>query len=219
MAKEHSGPRGVLFDIDGTLIDSNDAHALAWVQALEEAGHQVPFERVRRLIGMGGDKLLPELTGLARDNPAAETIGKRRQAIFKKEYLPRLRPFPQARELVQYLRDRGLRSAVASSAEPEELRGLLEAAGVADLLSPGKGADVSKPDPDLVQAALSRIGCRPQEAVLVGDTPYDIEAARRAGVRSIAVRCGGWQDGDLSGADAIFDDPAELLRRWDEVAR
>ncbi|MCU0681805.1 MAG: HAD family hydrolase [Polyangiaceae bacterium] len=203
-----------LLDIDGTLLDSNDAHALAWVDALAEFGHETGFERVRELIGKGGDKLLPEVTGLAKESPEGEAISKRRTAIFKAKYLPELRPFPGARALLEALRSRGLALVVATSAGADQVDGLLRAAGVRDLVDDETTSDDaarSKPDPDVVRAALAKSGRRPAEAVMIGDTPYDVEAATRAGVRSVALRCGGWDDEALRGAAAVYDDPRDLL--------
>jgi phosphoglycolate phosphatase-like HAD superfamily hydrolase len=208
--------RGVLLDVDGTLVDSNDAHARAWVEALEESGRRVPFDRVRALIGMGGDKLLPEAAALSADSAEGEAIGRRRGAIFRERYLPHLRAFDGSRALVEDLKARGLRLAVASSAEERDLRPLLEIAGAADLLdarTSGDDAERSKPDPDIVKAALQELGCASSEAIMVGDTPYDVEAARRAGLDCIGLRCGGWSDRDLAGAVAVYDGPRDLLRR------
>jgi HAD superfamily hydrolase (TIGR01509 family) len=210
--------RGVLLDVDGTLIASNDAHAWAWVEALGEHGIGVPFDRIRRLIGKGGDKLLPEVTGIESESARGEAIGHRRRQIFLEKYLPTLRPTPGARELLQRMRADGLQLVVASSAEKEELEPLLEQAGVEDLVesaATSDDADRSKPDPDIVHAALDRAGLAPHEVVLLGDTPYDVEAAARAGVDTIALRCGGWGDGDLAAALAIHDDPADLLAHYD----
>src|SRR5690349_3812024 len=116
---------GVLLDVDGTLIASNDAHAHAWVEALADCGFAVPFTRVRPLIGMGGDKVIPVLTGLPADDPRAQRLAKHRAEIFLSRWLPTIRPFDQARELVQRIRDEGIRIAVATSAKPEELDQLL----------------------------------------------------------------------------------------------
>lgn len=210
--------RGVLLDVDGTLIDSNDAHAGAWVDALAERGVRVQREAARRLIGMGGDKLLPRLAGIDGEGPEAEAIGARRGEIFRERYLPKLRAFPGARELVAHLRGRGLAVVVASSARRDELGALLAVAGVGDLLDDTTSSDDaarSKPDPDIVQAAVTRAGLDAGALVMLGDTPYDVEAATRAGVRVIAVRCGGWSDVDLRGAAAIYDGPADLLARYD----
>jgi HAD superfamily hydrolase (TIGR01509 family) len=214
-----SPPRAALLDVDGTLADSNDAHAAAWVDVGREFGFEVEFAHVRRLIGMGGDKVLPRLSGIDEGSPQGQLVAQRRGEIFRARYLPRVRGFPGARGLLERLRRSGMTLAVATSASPEDLRLLLEAAGVADLVDTAASADDadrSKPDPDIVQAALARSGARPDEAVMLGDTPYDVEAARRAGVRCVALRCGGWGDAELAGADAIYEDPAELLARFGE---
>lgn len=209
--------RGVLLDVDGTLVDSNDAHAHAWVAALAEAGHAVAFERVRALIGKGGDKLLPEVSGIAKESAQGEAIGARRGAIFKERYLGQLRAFPQTRALIERMRAAGLRVAVASSAQEDELAALLAVAGVRDLIesaTSSSDAKQSKPDPDIIQAALARLGLPPAATIMLGDTPYDIEAAARAGVPTIALRCGGWANADLAGAHAIYQDPADLLAHF-----
>ena len=208
---------GVIFDVDGTLVDSNDAHAEAWVRAFAEAGHPIPFERVRPLIGMGGDQLLPAL-GLPAEGEASEKMGRRRGEIFKKDFLPHLRPLPGARELVMRLQQDGYRLAVASSAQPAELEPLLKVAGVDQILRLRTSAgdvEESKPEPDVVQAALGRLRLAPPAAVMIGDTPYDVAAALRAGVAVIAFRSGGWSDSDLRGALAVYDHAADLLGRLD----
>jgi HAD superfamily hydrolase (TIGR01509 family) len=207
---------GVIFDVDGTLVDSNDAHARAWVEAFAEAGHPVPFERVRRLVGMGGDQLLPEAAGLSAEAEPGRSIAKRRGEVFEQKFLPQLRPLPGARELVARLRHDGYRLGVASSAQPAELEPLLRLAGVEDLLRERTSAgdvEESKPEPDIVLAALRKLRLGPSAAVMIGDTPYDVEAARRAGVALIAFRSGGWSDPDLRGALAVYDGPADLLAR------
>ncbi|HEY7511275.1 MAG TPA: HAD family hydrolase [Vicinamibacteria bacterium] len=207
---------GVIFDVDGTLVDSNDAHARAWVEAFAEAGHPVPFERVRRLVGMGGDQLLPEAAGLSAEAEPGRSIAKRRGEVFEQKFLPQLRPLPGARELVARLRHDGYRLGVASSAQPAELEPLLRLAGVEDLLRERTSAgdvEESKPEPDIVLAALRKLRLGPSAALMIGDTPYDVEAARRAGVALIAFRSGGWSDPDLRGALAVYDGPADLLAR------
>ena len=211
--------RGVILDVDGTLVDSNDAHARAWVEALKEGGFDVPFDRVRPLIGMGGDKLLPEVTGLQDDHPRAKSIGEGRGRIFKTKYLPGIRAFPGTRDLLQRMRGEGLKLAVASSAQPDELKSLLKIAGASHLIDGAASADEaenSKPDPDVIHAALERLRLRAADAVMIGDTPYDVEAAARAGAGAIAFRCGGWDDGHLKGALVVYDGPADLLARFAE---
>jgi HAD superfamily hydrolase (TIGR01509 family) len=211
--------RGIILDIDGTLVDSNDAHARAWVEALAEHGVDVSFAEVRRLIGMGGDKLLPKVAAIPEDAPAGEAISRRRGEIFKTRYLPNIKAFPRTRELLLRMREDGLQLVVASSAKEEELKPLLEIAGAADLIAEktsSDDADQSKPDPDIVEAALAGADFSAAEAVMLGDTPYDIQAATGAGVRVIAFRSGGWSDAELAGALAIYDGPADLLAHYDE---
>jgi len=212
--------RTVLLDIDGTLIDSNDAHARAWVDALRTHGYVIPFEEVRPLIGMGGDKLVPKLTGLDAESGEAERLSETRSALFLKRELPTLRPTRGARALLERLTSLGMELVIATSATSSEVQALLEQAGVADLIplaSSADDADRSKPDPDIVQAALRMSGSLAAHSVMVGDTPYDVEAAARARVPSIALRCGGWwSDEALRGATAIYDDPAALLARLEE---
>lgn len=210
--------RAVLLDVDGTLLDTNHLHAEAWRDALTKHGHQVPLERVQRLIGMGSDKLLPELTGLDEDAPGAESLLDDRKRIFLERCLPRARAFARTRDLLQRMLDRGLKLVVASSASRTELDALLAQGELADLLvetTSSDDAERSKPDPDIVQAALRKANEPTHATVMLGDTPYDVEAASRAGVRLIALRCGGWDDQSLAGAVEIYDDPADLLSRYE----
>ena len=215
-----SALRTVLLDIDGTLIDSNDAHARAWVDSLREHGYVIPFEQVRPLIGMGGDKVLPELTGLDPESGEAERMSVTRSELFLHRELPKLRATRGARELLEHMLAVGLELVVATSAKTDEVRALLEQAGVSDLIqlaSSADDADRSKPDPDIVQAALRLSGSQAAHSAMIGDTPYDVEAAARARVPAIALRCGGWwDDAALAKATAIYDDPADLLARFDE---
>jgi HAD superfamily hydrolase (TIGR01509 family) len=217
-----SGVRAVILDIDGTLIQSNDAHASAFVEAGAELGYEVSHEEVLRRIGMGSDKLIPQVFGVEKESEEGKRIEARKAEIFADRYLPGLHPTPGARDLLVRLRRDGLTLAVATSASPDDLEKLLDRAGVADLIPREKSAspeevDESKPAPDVVQAALRKAGCAPGEAIMIGDTPYDVEAAGRAGVAILAVRSGGWRDRDLEGAAAIFDDPADLLAHYDET--
>jgi HAD superfamily hydrolase (TIGR01509 family) len=210
--------KGVIFDVDGTLVDSNDAHAQSWVDTFAEAGYEVPFEVVRPLIGMGADKLLPKTIGIRHDSEQGKKLLERRSEIFRKKYLPRLRPLPGARALVLRVHDDGLKAIVATSAKDEELEGLLKAAEVDDLMeekATASDAKRSKPDPDIVEAAIEESGVPANKAVMIGDTPYDVEAALRAGVRVIAFRSGGWDDDSLEGAEQIYDGPADLLAHYD----
>ena len=210
--------RAAILDVDGTLVDSNDQHAQSWVDTLAEAGHQVEFTEVRRLIGMGGDKLLPKVTGISTESPEGVRLSKRRKEIFTEKYLPTIKAFPQAREMLLRMKDAGLALVAASSAEKDQLIPLLKIANASDLLdgkTSSSDAENSKPDPDIVQAAIGNLNLAPDEAIMLGDTPYDIEAAKRAGLKTVALRCGGWADQDLRGATAIYDDPSDLLRNFD----
>lgn len=211
--------RSIILDVDGTLIDSNDAHARAWVAALKEHGYDVSFERVRSLIGKGGDKLLPEVANLDKDSQQGRQISERRGEILNHRYIPQLRAFPQARALLQRMRDDGYKLAVASSSQPDELQTLLKITNVQDLLeetTSSGDAKSSKPDPDIIQVALDKLNEEASHTIMLGDTPYDVESASKASVAVIALRCGGWRDEDLRGALAIYDDPADLLAHYDE---
>ena len=210
--------KGVIFDVDGTLVDSNDAHAQSWVDTFREAGYDVPFDKVRPLIGMGGDKLLPKTIGVSRDSDEGKRLGELRGKIFHSKYLPHLRPLPGARELVLRVKRDGLKAIVATSAKDDELKGLLKAAHVDDLMeekATASDAKRSKPDPDIVQAAINESGLSQNNLVMIGDTPYDVEAATKAGVRSIGFLSGGWTREALKGAVEVYDGPADLLAHYD----
>jgi HAD superfamily hydrolase (TIGR01509 family) len=210
--------RGVIFDVDGTLVDSNDAHARSWVDTFAEAGYGVPFGVVRPLIGMGGDKLLPKTIGIAADSDEGKKLTRRRSEIFRERFLPTLKPLEGSRDLLLRVRADKLKPVVATSAKEEELEGLLKAAQVADLMeekATASDAKRSKPDPDIVEAAIKESELPPSDLVMIGDTPYDVEAATKAGLRIIGFRSGGWKDPDLRGAVEIYDGPADLLRHYD----
>jgi HAD superfamily hydrolase (TIGR01509 family) len=208
----------VILDVDGTLVDSNDAHARAWVDAFRAHGIAVAYDSVRRSIGMGGDKLMPAVSGIDEDSPRGEAIAADRSRFFKQRYLPNLRPFEGVRPLVERFAADGFTIAVASSAKEEELQPLLEIAGVSDLIArrtSSDDAEASKPEPDIVQAALTQCGCPASRAIMLGDTPYDVEAATRAGVAIVGVESGGWRREDLGGALAVYGSPADLLAGYD----
>ncbi len=210
--------QGVLLDIDGTLALSNDDQARSWVAAFAEQGYDVPFDRVRPLIGMGGDKVLDTVTpGLNDKEDPGKTIAERRKEIVMERYIPHIAPAPGARELVQRMQEAGLRVIVATSAKPDELEAMLKAVGVDDLLperTTSDDAEQSKPAPDIVSVALERIGLPASAVLMIGDTPYDVEAAAKIGVSTIAVRCGGFSDDDLKDARAIYDDPVDLVTHY-----
>jgi HAD superfamily hydrolase (TIGR01509 family) len=217
MAQARRQLTGVLLDVDGTLIDSNDAHARSWSETLKEFGRDVPAGRVRPLIGMGGDKLLPMLLGVESETDAGRAFSERRARVFHERYVPHLQPTPGAKDLVKRLSTEGFRMIIATSAREEELNAMLEQVGLDDLIeqkTSANDAESSKPDPDIIKAALEKASLSPKTAILLGDTPYDIEAAARASVPTVALLCGGWDTEALRGAIAIYQDPADLLRHF-----
>jgi HAD superfamily hydrolase (TIGR01509 family) len=219
VGKQEAGEvRAVLLDVDGTLIDSNDAHARAWVDVGREFGREIAFDEVRWLIGMGGDKVLPRLTGLEEGSDEGARMLDRRGEIFRERYLPQLGAFPGVAELVDRLRQDGRKLVIATSASEEDLEALLKQAGLESLLEKATNSDdaeESKPDPDILQAALAKTKEDPRHVIMLGDTPYDVEAARRAGLRAVAVECGGWTAAELEDADEVWPDPAALLKAYD----
>jgi HAD superfamily hydrolase (TIGR01509 family) len=211
--------RAVLYDVDGTVVDSNDAHARAWVAAFAEAGYEIPFARVRPLIGMGADRIIPKLVAeLSETSEPGRTISARREQIFFERELPKLAPTRGARALLEAVHARGARNVVATSAKPEELDAILthvDVRALVDVATSSGEASSSKPAPDIVTAALRAASLEPTAAIFVGDTRYDIEAAHRAEVPCVALRCGGSDPHTLEEAEAVYDDPQALLAALD----
>lgn len=214
------GPGAVLFDVDGTLVDSNYLHVHAWVQAFAAVDHPVDAWRVHRRIGMGSGRLLRELLG--DDTEALADRVKQEHTARYADLAGLLRPFDGARELVRDLADRGARVVLATSAAPEEVERLREVLDVDDLVQVTASQDVeeAKPEPELVEVALERAGVPADRAVFVGDSVWDVQAAVRAGVPCVAVRSGGTSAAELTeaGAVAVHDDVAEVLRDLDASA-
>ena len=210
---------GVILDVDGTLVLSNDAHAHAWVEAFAAYGYEVSFEQVRPLIGMGGDQVIPMMVPELNDQEGTgKAIAQRRKELILNKFGPQLSSANGTRELVLKMQESGLHLVIASSATTQELGILLKVAQVDDLLkeaTTSSDAQSSKPAPDIIEAALSKGQLEPDKVVMLGDTPYDIESASKAGVDVIALRCGGFSDEQLAGAIAIYDDPADLLKHYD----
>lgn len=211
--------QGIILDVDGTLVASNDAHAHAWVEAFSDFGYNIAFDQVRPLIGMGGDQVIPRLVPeLNAKEGVGKQIADRRKELIINKFGAQLEPTPGARDLVQRLHDEGLNLIVASSATEQEMDILLNVAQVNDLVSDyttSDDAENSKPDPGIVEAALSKAHLSPNRALMLGDTPYDIESAEKVGVGVIAFRTGGFSDQQLQGAIAIYDNPADLLNHYD----
>ena len=207
----------VIFDIDGTLIDSVDLHAEAWRVSFARFGKKVTFEEVRRQIGKGGDQLMPVFLSPKELEKFGEELEQFRSDLFKKEFLPKVKPFPCVPQLFQRIRRDDKRIALASSAKGDELKTYKAIAGIADLVeaeTSSDDADRSKPYPDIFHAALAELGdVKPDNVLVVGDTIYDAEAAGKANLRTLGVMCGGWSEEELrrAGCIAVYRDPADLL--------
>ncbi len=212
--------RAAIFDIDGTLLDSVDAHAHAWVDAFGEFGHALGFQDVRRQIGKGGDQLMPVFLSETEIDRTGKALEQRRGEIFRTVYLPELKPFPGVRALFQRLLADGRKIALASSAKAEEVSvyaRMLQVDDLIDITTSSDDAENSKPQPDIFEAALRRLGMEPENTVAIGDTPYDAQAAGKAGIRTIGVLCGGWRADELraAGCIATYRDVEHLLTGYD----
>jgi phosphoglycolate phosphatase-like HAD superfamily hydrolase len=214
-------PKATIFDVDGTLVDSVDLHARAWQEALARFGHPVTFEQVRGQIGKGGDQLIPVFLSEAEQRDHGAAMEEWRGKLFRSQYLPLVRPFSAVPELFRRVREAGLKIAVASSAKASELDVYLAIAGIADLIDAATSSEdvgQSKPAPDTFQLALQKLGIEAHEAVAIGDTPYDAEAAGRAGIRTIGLLSGGFTEAALrqAGCVAVYPGPGALLACFDQ---
>jgi HAD superfamily hydrolase (TIGR01549 family) len=214
--------KAVVFDVDGTIVDSVDLHAEAWQEAFKKFGKEVDLEAVRRQIGKGADQLLPVFFSPVELAQFGKELEEYRSNLYKKEYLPHVKAFPKVRELFERIRQDGKRIALASSAKGDELNTYKKLARIEDLTeaeTSSEDAEKSKPHPDIFEAALGELGdVARNRVVVVGDTPYDAQAAAKADLYTIGLLCGGWNENDLRGAGciAIYRDPAELLARYGE---
>jgi HAD superfamily hydrolase (TIGR01509 family) len=211
--------RAVVFDVDGTLVDSVDAHARAWQDTFRHFGYDFPYAQVRHNVGKGADQYLA--TFLSKEE--IERLGKAmidwRLQRFESEYLPSVKPFPCVRELFAQLRRDGLRTALATSAKQDELESylkLLNIDGLCEVRATADDAEKSKPHPDIFEAAVEKLDVRRPEALAVGDTPFDGQAAVRAGMPVIGLLCGGFPEHELraAGCREIYRDPENLLKHW-----
>ena len=212
--------KGILFDIDGTLVDSNEAHAQCWLQAFTHFGKELPYEVVRHQIGKGGDLLVPDLLNAREMRRFGEQLKKYRSTLFREKYMPRVEPFPRMRRCLEELRRLGFRLALASSSDEEEVEYYTQLLGVGDLLegSTSKGdAELSKPSPEIFRAALERAGSDPERTIAVGDTPYDVLAAHRIPLPIAAVLSGGFERELLAKAEFLFAGVEELVREIDRI--
>ncbi|MBW8764998.1 MAG: HAD family hydrolase [Geodermatophilales bacterium] len=218
-----SSPRIAVLDVDGTLVDSNYQHALAWYRAFRSLGETFPVWRIHRLIGMGGDQLVAALGG----QEVEERIGDEARKRWVQEADPLMAEvslLPGARELIVALKERGHRVVLASSGKPHHVDralDLLDVREVVDGWTTSEDVGSTKPAPDLLQVALKKIG-EPEDApsVVIGDSVFDVEAAKNAGMPALVVRSGGFGDDELrrAGAEAIFDTPADLTAALDDTA-
>jgi HAD superfamily hydrolase (TIGR01549 family) len=216
VGEEGKLPKAAILDLDGTLLDSVDLHALAWQEALLKFGHDVSFDQVRLQIGKGGDKLIPVFLSADEQRDHGKELEEWRGDRFKTEYLSLIRPFSAVPELLQRVRDAGLRIAVASSAKKDEVAKYLDIAGIADLVDLKTSSDdveESKPAPDIFEIVLKKLKLKGADAVAIGDTPYDAEAAGKAGIATIGVLCGGFAESSLrqAGCVEVYPGPGALF--------
>jgi phosphoglycolate phosphatase-like HAD superfamily hydrolase len=214
-------PKAAIFDLDGTLLDSVDLHALAWHEALAKFGHDVTFERARSQIGKGRDKLIPVFLSADEQRDHGKEMEEWSGERFKSAYLPLVRPFSTVPDLLRRVRDAGVRVAIASSAKKDELDKYLDIAGIADLVdvkTSSDDAEESKPAPDIFEVVLKKLKIEGSDAVAIGDTPYDALAAGKAGIATIGVLCGGFTETALrdAGCADVYPGPAALFARFGE---
>jgi HAD superfamily hydrolase (TIGR01509 family) len=212
-------PLAAILDIDGTLVDTNYHHTLAWDRALRAEGAEVPLWRIHRHIGMGGDQLVEALAGAEFDREHGDAVRDAEKEIYA-GMIDDVRPIPGARELLQALRERGHRVVLASSAKAEEVEHyieLIDGRELADGWTTSADVEKTKPQPDLVAAAMARADSL--SAVMVGDTPWDVKAALRADVKTVAVLTGGFGEDELrhAGAVDVFPSVAELTQALDRT--
>jgi HAD superfamily hydrolase (TIGR01509 family) len=210
-----------ILDIDGTLVDTNYHHTVAWYRAFRQHGVVLPMWRIHRHIGMGGDQLVAALTDDATEEEKGDDIRAAEKPLYL-AFIEEIEPMEGARGLIEDIKANGHRVVLASSAKEDEVDHYLDqldARELADDWTTSADVENTKPQPDLVQAALDKVGASADDAVMVGDTTWDIEAAKRAGVETIAVRTGGFGTDELeeAGAAAVFESVAELRERLGET--
>lgn len=211
--------RAVIFDLDGTLVDSNDLHVDAWQETFRHFGKEFPQEELRRQIGKGGDQYLPEFLNARELREIGPEVEKFRGALFKKNYLEKVQPFPGVRELFEKLRNDGKRIALASSGNGDEVEHYVKLLKIGDLIEGQTSKSEvkhSKPHPDVFTSVLHLLQLPATEAIAVGDTPYDVRAAKKIELATIGFLCGGFPEDELraSGAIALYRDPADLRENY-----
>lgn len=213
--------KAMLFDIDGTLADSNEFHVTTWDEVFRARGVAITRDDIHAQIGKGADLLVPALIPGA-DERTIKALGDAHGHVFKEKYLDQVKAFPQVRELLQAVHAAGVRVVLASSASEGELKhyiDLFDASALIDAQTSIDDVETSKPAPDIFQVALQRAGVAPDQALAVGDSPYDVESAGKSGIATIALRSGGFSDEVLlaAGATQLFDDAADLLESLEEI--
>lgn len=212
--------QGIIFDIDGTLVDSNDAHAHCWIEAFGKFGKAIEWDVVRHQIGKGGDLLVPDLLDAREMRRFGDDLKAHRSELWKSKYMPHVRPFPRVRECFEELRRRGIKLALGSSSNPDEVEYYSRLLGVGPLIegeTSKEDAKLSKPSPEIFEAALDRIGTDAAKTMTVGDTPYDILASHRTALPVAAVLSGGFERALLTKAEWLFDDVEQLVREIDDI--
>jgi HAD superfamily hydrolase (TIGR01509 family) len=212
--------QAILFDIDGTLVDSNDAHVRCWIESFAKYGKQLEWDAVRQQIGKGGDLLVPDLLNAREMRRFGEALKKDRAELWKRRYLHHVQPFPRVKETLEAIHAMGVKLAFASSSSAEEVEYYTQLLGVGELLEASTSksdAEFSKPSPEIFRAALDRTGSDAARTLAVGDTPYDILAAHRIPLAVAAVRSGGFEDALLGKAEFLFDHVEELVREIERV--
>jgi phosphoglycolate phosphatase-like HAD superfamily hydrolase len=211
---------GLLIDIDGTLTDSNDLHAEAWQEAFRHFGADFPYDEIRGLMGKGGDLLIPDLLSARQMRQFGDEVGKYRKKLFQDRYMPRVRPFPRVPETFAALAELGIRLALASSSDEDEVKyytGLLKIEQFIQKSTSKKDAEHSKPSPEIFKAALDGLGTDETLTATVGDTPWDIIASHRIPLPAIGILSGGFEEEALRKAEFLFERVDEIPGRIDEV--
>jgi HAD superfamily hydrolase (TIGR01509 family) len=214
--------KAAIFDVDGTLVDSNVLHVEAWREAFSHYGKELSVEEVHAQIGKGGDQLMPVFLSRHEIERFGDALEQLRGELFTRDYLPAVEPFPKVRELFERLKEDGILIALASSAKEEELAKHEKSLGIEGLVDATTSADDverSKPAPDILESALARLDdIAADEAIVIGDSPYDAAAAAKAGMKTIGLLSGGFAEETLreAGVIAIYTDIADLLEHYDE---
>lgn len=217
------GLTSFIFDIDGTLIDSNELHVQSWDRAFRHFGKTFPIEALHDQIGKGTDQYLPEFLTAEEIKRFGKELDEYRSKIFREEYLPKVKPFPKVRELFERIKNDGKRILLASSGKQKDTQHYIDLLKIDKFIEgcvSGDEAERSKPQPDIFMACIEKFKLARASTVVIGDTRWDVEAAAKVGLRTIAVTCGGFDAALLraAGAIAVYKDPADLLAHYDQIS-